>query len=285
MYEPMLCQPGDIDTFTSDDWSFEAKHDGCRLIAVVGDDLTLLSRTGRDATADYAVTITSDHTFVLDGEIVSLDADGHPDFHQVQIRTDVRYWAFDILELDGRDLTRVPYRQRRQILERIAQLSSGFTVPPLLDADTGAQAMALTRGREGVVAKRWDSRYEPGKRSGAWVKAKHWLEEDCVIGGWKWGNGSRENTIGSVLLGIPTEDGLQFCGRVGTGFTDAELERLLDMLVGLATDESPFAAPVTGNDAKNAVWVKPELTAAVQYGLKTADGRLRHPSWRGLRPE
>ena len=105
------------------------------------------------------------------------------------------------------------------------------------------------------------------------------------IGGWKYGEGSRAGTIGSILLGTPTEDGLKFCGRVGTGFTDAELDKLLDLFLSIQTDESPFASPVTGHDAKGAQFVTPTLTAAIQYAALTKDGRMRHPSWRGLRPE
>lgn len=285
---PMLCHSGDIASFTADRWSFEEKHDGHRLIVRHHEGtVTLHSRSGRDCTTDYDVKIISDHNVVLDGEVVSLNEAGEPDFNMIQNKatTHVEYWAFDIVELDGRDLTRVPYRLRRQILESVVQLSEGFSVPPLLDASTGREAQALTEGREGVVAKSWDSLYEPGRRSRNWVKSKNWLEDDVVIGGWKYGEGSRAGTIGSILLGTPTEDGLKFCGRVGTGFTDAELDKLLDLFLSIQTDESPFASPVTGHDAKGAQFVTPTLTAAIQYAALTKDGRMRHPSWRGLRPE
>jgi DNA ligase D-like protein (predicted ligase) len=286
--EPMLCQPGDISKLTSEQWTFEAKHDGNRLIVRHDDGhLDLQSRSGRDSTADYRLKITSDHNMVLDGEAVSLNAAGRPEFNLIQNRatTRVDYWAFDILELDGKDLTRVPYRKRRQILEHVGELSEGFTVPPLLRCRTGKDAQALSQrwGIEGVVAKHRDSLYEHGKRSRNWLKSKNWLEDDVVIGGWKPGSGSRENTIGSILMGTPDRKGnLKFCGRVGTGFSDAELADLLALFQSIETAHSPFSS-VPGPDAKGARWVKPDLTAAVQYGLKTADGRLRHPSWRGLR--
>lgn len=288
MRDPMLCQPGDIDRLTADKWSFEAKHDGNRLLVFYDGQATRLqSRSGRDSTDDYRLSIASDYTLVLDGEAVSLNAQGVPEFNLIQNRatTRVEYWAFDVLELDGRDLTKVPYRQRREILEKVGALSEGFTVPDLIDAPTGkaAQQISVDRGLEGVVAKAWNSTYEYGRRSKQWLKAKNWLEMDVVIGGWKWGTGRREGTIGSVLVGIPTDDGLRFCGRVGTGFNDAELDRLLAIFQSIQTLRSPFSPAVTGYDAQNAQWVTPTLTAAVQYGLMTADGRMRHPSWRGLR--
>ena len=288
MPDPMLCQPANIASLTSDRWAFEMKHDGNRLLVRHDDGrLSLQSRSGRDSTDDYRLSITSDHSMLLDGEAVSLNAVGVPEFNLIQNRatTRVEYWAFDVLELDGRDLTRVPYWQRREILEKLGTLSEGFVVPDLIPVATGGEAQAISaeRGLEGVVAKNLQSTYEFGKRSPNWLKSKNWLEMDVVVGGWKWGTGRRENTIGSVLVGVPTSDGLRFCGRVGTGFSDAELDRLLSLFQLLKTDYSPFSPRVTGNDARGAQWVTPTLIAAVQYGLMTEDGRMRHPSWRGLR--
>lgn len=288
MINAMLCGTGDISRFSADKWSFEAKHDGNRLIArYANGNLELQSRSGRDSTADYRLSIESEYDLVLDGEAVSLNAAGVPEFNLIQNRATkkVEYWAFDILELNGRDLSRVPYRQRRELLEKVGALSNGFAVPELIAASTGAEAQqfSVDAGLEGVIAKHWDSKYEFGKRSKHWIKSKNWLEMDVVIGGWKWGTGRRSDTIGSVLVGIPSERGLRFCGRVGTGFNDAELARLLTVFESIRTSRSPFTPPVTGYDAKDAVYVMPSLTAAVQYGLMTADGRMRHPSWRGLR--
>lgn len=284
----MLCAPGDISRLRDDRWAFESKHDGNRLLVHHDDgNLRLQSRSGRDSTGDYRLAIASEYIMLLDGEAVSLNTDGVPEFNLIQNRavTRVEYWAFDILELNGRDLTRVPYRQRREILEKVGQVSTGFSVPPLIDAQTGAQAQecSVDAGIEGVIAKSWDSVYEFGRRSKNWLKSKNWLELDVVVGGWKWGTGRRSDTIGSVLVGIPSENGLRFCGRVGTGFNDAELDRLLALFRSLQTSRSPFSPTVTGHDAKGAQWVEPSLTASVQYGLMTADGRMRHPSWRGLR--
>jgi bifunctional non-homologous end joining protein LigD len=286
--EPMLCQPGEIQSLTSDRWAFETKHDGNRLLVRHDNgELSLQSRSGRDSTEDYRLAIDSDYAMLLDGEAVSLNKDGVPEFNLIQNRatTKVEYWAFDILELDGQDLTKIPYRLRREILEKVGQVSTGFHVPPLLDVANGAEAQAATAaaGAEGVIAKSWGSFYEFGRRSKNWLKSKNWLEMDVVVGGWKWGTGRREGTIGSVLVGIPDGDRLRFCGRVGTGFNDDDLGRLLSVFRLLQTDCSPFSPKVLGNDGRGAQWVTPMLTAAVQYGLMTDDGRMRHPSWRGLR--
>ena len=288
MLEPMLCQPGTIDSLTSDRWAFETKHDGNRLLVRHDEgQLSLQSRSGRDSTDDYRLAITSEYAMLLDGEAVSLNEAGVPEFNLIQNRatTKVEYWAFDILEVNGLDLRMVPYRLRREILDKVVQVSTGFHVPPLLDVATGAEAQAISveAGAEGVIAKSWVSFYESGRRSKNWLKSKNWLEMDVVVGGWKWGTGRRSNTIGSVLVGIPGPDGLRFCGRVGTGFNDSELARLLFSFQSLKTDRSPFSPRVTGHDAKGAEWLTPTLTAAVQYGLMTDDGRMRHPSWRGLR--
>lgn len=288
MLEPMLCAPGEIKSLTSDRWAFETKHDGNRLLVRHDDgELSLQSRSGRDSTDDYRLSIGSEFSMLLDGEAVSLNKDGVPEFNLIQNRasTKVEYWAFDILELDGQDLTTTPYKIRRDILEKVVQVSDGFHVPPLLDVANGAEAQAATvaAGVEGVIAKNLFSFYEFGRRSKNWLKSKNWLEMDVVVGGWKWGTGRREGTIGSVLVGIPEGDQLRFCGRVGTGFNDSELDRLLALFQSLKTDRSPFSPKVMGNDGRGAQWVTPTLTAAVQYGLMTDDGRMRHPSWRGLR--
>jgi bifunctional non-homologous end joining protein LigD len=174
----MLCAPGDISRLSSDKWSFEAKHDGNRLMVTYdGENTVLQSRSGRDSTDDYHIDIASEYPLVLDGEVVSLNAQGVPEFNLIQNRakTRIEYWAFDVLELGGRDLSKVPYCQRREILLKVAALSDGFTVPDLIDAKTGEEALGISvdRGLEGVVAKSLNSTYEYGKRSKQWLKAKN----------------------------------------------------------------------------------------------------------------
>jgi bifunctional non-homologous end joining protein LigD len=138
---------------------------------------------------------------------------------------------------------------------------------------------------EGVVAKKWDSTYQPGRRSSAWIKDKLWNTQEVVIGGWREGTGGRSSGIGALVLGIPGPEGLQFVGRVGTGFTEKELGNLKKTLAPLRIKGSPFATRLPTQDAKGVTFVRPELVGEVRYSERTGDGRLRQPSWRGLRPD
>jgi bifunctional non-homologous end joining protein LigD len=136
-----------------------------------------------------------------------------------------------------------------------------------------------------VVAKRRDSSYQPGRRSASWIKDKYWNTQEVVIGGWRVGEGGRSSGIGALLMGIPGPDGLHFAGRVGTGFTERELDNLKKTLAPLHTDESPFDASLPARDAKGVTFVKPTLVGEVRYSEWTPDNRLRQSSWRGLRPD
>jgi ATP-dependent DNA ligase len=136
-----------------------------------------------------------------------------------------------------------------------------------------------------VVAKKRDSTYQPGRRSSSWIKDKIWNTQEVVIGGWRAGAGGRSSGIGSLLLGIPGDGGLDYVGRVGTGFTEKDLGKLKKALEPLHTDETPFNTGLPNRDAKGATFVRPELVGEVRYSERTGDGRLRQPSWRGLRPD
>ncbi|MCB0931129.1 MAG: ATP-dependent DNA ligase [Mycobacterium sp.] len=293
-FEPMLATLGSVDGLTSAQWAFEGKFDGYRMLVEVDHgQLRLQSRNGLDVTTDYPqlqplATQLADHHVILDGEVVALDPDGVPNFTEMQNRaraTRIEFWAFDVLYLDGRTLLRAKYRDRRRVLETLSA-ATAVIVPGLIDGD-GPQALAYSRNRkwEGVVAKKWDSSYQPGRRSKAWIKDKNWNTQEVVIGGWRRGEGGRSNGIGSLLCGIPDDGGLTFVGRVGTGFTEKELDRLKTVLAPLRTDASPFSPPLSRAEAKAVTYVRPELVGEVRYADMTADGRLRHPSWRGLRPD
>jgi len=211
-----------------------------------------------------------------------------PSFGEMQNRarsTRVEFWAFDILHLDGRSLLRAKYSDRRRLLEALGD-AGGVIVPPALPGD-GPQALEHARKQrwEGVIAKKRDSTYQPGRRSSSWIKDKIWNTQEVVIGGWRQGEGGRSSGIGALMLGIPAEGGLQFVGRVGTGFTEKELTKLKGVLKPLETNESPFNARLSNPDAKGVTFVKPELVGEVRYSERTSDGRLRQPSWRGLRPD
>lgn len=293
-FAPMLATHGSVDKLTGAQWAFEGKYDGYRMLAEVDHGrLRLQSRNGRDVTGDYPslqslATDLAEHRVILDGEAVSLDADGAPSFSEMQNRaraTRVEFWAFDILSLDGRSLLRAKYRDRRRMLETLSA-GTGLIVPALIDADgPGALAYSRTRKWEGVVAKKWDSTYQPGRRSSAWIKDKNWNTQEVVIGGWRRGEGGRSSGIGALLVGVPGPAGLEFVGRVGTGFTEKDLAHLKTLLAPLHTDDSPFDPPLPRSELKAVTFLRPDLVGEVRYGERTGDGRLRHPSWRGLRPD
>ncbi|HME46632.1 ATP-dependent DNA ligase [Mycobacterium sp.] len=292
---PMLATPGSVARLKATDWAFEGKWDGYRLLFDADHgQMRLQSRGGRDVTREYprlqvVAGALDDHQVILDGEVVALDDTGVPSFGEMQNRvraTRIEYWAFDLLQLDGRSLLRARYRDRRRLLETLASDRDALIVPPLLPGD-GSEALEHSRERrwEGVVAKRWGSTYQPGRRSASWIKDKNWNTQEVVIGGWRAGTGGRTSGIGSLLMGIPGRRGLQYVGRVGTGFSERELARLKDLLTPLQTGESPFATSLPRQDAKDVTFVEPELVGEVRYSEITGDGRLRHPSWRGLRPD
>ncbi len=291
---PMLATHGSVEKLKAAQWAFEAKWDGYRLLVDADHgQVRLRSRNGRDLTAEFPqlrslATGLSDHHAVLDGEVVALDESGVPSFSEMQNRaraTRIEFRAFDLLHLDGRSLLRATYRDRRKLLETLAS-AGGLNVPDLLPGD-GAEALDYSRKQrwEGVIAKKRDSTYQPGRRSASWIKDKYWNTQEVVIGGWRAGEGGRTSGIGSLLIGIPGADGLHFAGRVGTGFTERDLANLKKTLAPLHTDESPFDARLSTQDAKGVTFVKPTLVGEVRYSEWTSDGRLRQPSWRGLRPD
>ncbi|OAA20004.1 bifunctional non-homologous end joining protein LigD [Frankia sp. EI5c] len=300
----MLAVPGDLPHGAG--WAYEIKWDGVRVLTEIsGGRLRAYGRSGRDMTATYpelaAVAGALGPTeAVLDGEIVAFGAGGVPDFallaHRIHL-TDphrvrraaaavpVRYLVFDLLVLAGRELLDQPYDARRA---RLAALP-GIEVPDSFpggppgagEAVLGASAAA---GLEGVVAKRRASPYRPGRRSPDWVKVKNVRRQSVVIGGWEPGAGRRADRVGALLVGVSTPAGPRYAGQVGTGFSEATLARLAELLAPLRTDRPPF--PDVGRDqARTAVWVEPMLVAEVEYTAWTPDGRLRHPSFKGLRDD
>jgi len=291
---PMLATLGSVGKLTAERYAFEGKFDGYRLLVEIDNGrLVLHSRNSIDVTDQYPqlqplATALADHQVILDGEVVALDASGVPNFSQMQNRaraTRIEFWAFDILALDGHSLLQMKYRDRRRLLETFAA-GTDLVVPALLDGD-GPQALASSRKHkwEGVVAKKWDSTYQPGRRSAAWIKDKNWNTQEVVIGGWRAGEGGRSSGIGALLCGIPDAGGLRFIGRVGTGFTEKDLAKLKALLAPLHTGESPFHPALPRPEARGVTYVRPEIVGEVRYGEMTSDGRLRHASWRGLRPD
>jgi bifunctional non-homologous end joining protein LigD len=291
---PMLATHGSVAKLKAGQWAFEGKWDGYRLLVDADHgELALRSRSGRDVTAEFPqlgslAADLADHHVILDGEIVALDDSGVPNFGLMQNRAagaNVEFWAFDVLSLDGRSLLRAKYSDRRRVLEVLAD-GGGLIVPEQLSGD-GPEALEYAQKQrwEGVVAKKRDATYQPGRRSSSWIKDKLWLTQEVVIGGWRAGEGGRTSGIGALLVGVPSDGGLQFAGRVGTGFTDKDLAKLKTTLAPLRTDRSPFTTRLSGPDAKGVTFVEPTLVGEVRYSERTSDGRLRQPSWRGLRAD
>ncbi len=303
---PMLATLGTLPA-EDRDWAFEMKWDGVRAIVFVdGGRVTVRSRNDRDVTVSYPELRALGEAMgsaqaVLDGEIVTFDAHGRPSFGQLQQRMHVASAAsarslaasdpavlllFDVLHLDGRSLLSLPYRERRAILEGLDLQGPSWQTPPAF-AGRGADAVAASQEQqlEGVVAKRQTSPYLAGRRSPDWIKIKNVRTQEVVVGGWSPGKGRRAGGIGALLLGLPGPDGLRYIGQVGTGFTQDALDDLGRRLHRLARKTSPFRPEVPRADARDAEWVSPKLVGEVRFSEWTSDQRLRHPSWRGLRPD
>ncbi|WP_078310410.1 MULTISPECIES: ATP-dependent DNA ligase [unclassified Mycobacterium] len=291
---PMLPATGSVAGLAADEWAFEGKWDGYRLILECDHGrMRALARSGRDVTAEFPALRRlahelADHRVILDGEVVVLDSKGLPSFSLLQNRTagtETEFWAFDLLYLDGKSLLHTKYRDRRRLLDVLGSGTETMTVPEQLNGD-GATALAHShdQGWEGVVAKRLDSSYAPG-RTQSWIKAKNWSSQEVVIGGWRKGQGGRSSGIGALLMGIPDDGGLRYAGRVGTGFTEKELASLKERLEPLHRDESPFSAPLSAVESKDVQFVEPALVGEVRYGDRTPGGILKHSSWRGLRTD
>lgn len=289
-------------------WAYEMKWDGVRASAYLrgGRLLRLVSRSGQDVTVAYPELrglgpAAGPRQLVLDGEIVAFDR-GRPSFETLQPRihvtsaaeaaqmarrTPVVYVAFDLLYLDWRPTLDLPYRQRRELLDGLALAGPSWQTPPAFTEVAGGDvlAAAVAQGLEGVVAKRLDARYRAAARSADWRKVKPEFSQEAVIGGINPGKGRRAGQIGSLLVGVQSGDGLAYAGRVGTGF-NAESLRLLDQrLAPLRRPTSPFATPVPPEHARGALWVEPRLVIAVAFAGWTQAGRMRAPSYRGLRAD
>jgi bifunctional non-homologous end joining protein LigD len=207
------------------------------------------------------------------------------DVERARRRQEVQFFAFDILERDGRSLASRPYTERRAVLREVVRDVGVVRVPP--DAGDDLETAVATSRRlrlEGIMAKRARSPYRLGRRSRDWLKIKHTLTQEVVVAGWRPGNGARSDTVGSLLVGIPGADGLEYVGRVGSGFSDRDLTDLRARLDRIARETSPLVG-VPPVDAKDARWVTPKLVGEVEYAEVTSDGRLRAPTWRAWRPD
>jgi bifunctional non-homologous end joining protein LigD len=305
--QPMLARIGPLPPDADGRWAYEVKWDGIRTLAwIEGGRVRLCSRNGNDITSRYPELRELGRALgarpaILDGEIVAFDAEGRPSFERLQSRMNlaneaavrravrdvpIAYMLFDVLYLDGHTTFALPYVERRELLEGLELTGPHWQTPAYRRSDAEALLrLSADRGLEGVVAKRLDSRYEPGRRSTGWVKVKNKRHQSVVIGGWVPGEGRRSSTIGALLVGVPGEDGtLDYAGRVGTGFTERTLRELQARLEKLRTDRSPFDGRKPPR-LKGAVWVEPRLVAEVEFAEWTRTRTLRAPSFKGLRDD
>jgi bifunctional non-homologous end joining protein LigD len=271
-------------------WGFEIKWDGYRTLAFVqGDDVRLQSRSGRDVTATYPelgglADGVHASTAILDGELVVLGDDGRPRFELMQRHErPAALFVFDVLRVDDHDTIGLSYEDRRHLLDQLVEAGSHWMVPTWHRGE-GSALLAATgeQGLEGVMAKRLDSVYVPGRRSANWRKVKHRRRVEVVVGGYTAGEGNRSTTFGSLLVGLPGEganDALTFAGGVGTGFDQRLLESLAARLQDLASDECPFDPAPPAAYARTARWVEPLLTATLEITEFTNDGLVRQASF------
>jgi bifunctional non-homologous end joining protein LigD len=316
--EPMLAKPGEVPQDDGEDWAYEVKWDGVRVLDYADHGKwSMLSRRQEDVSARYPelegiAEALSDHAAILDGEVVALDPEGRPRFQLIQSRMGltspgmikarakqqpVDYVIFDLLHLDGQCVRDLPYLQRRELLEGLG-LDGPRWRTPRYRRGGGAELLEAARrqGLEGIVAKRADSPYRPGKRTGEWIKTRVWRRQEFVIGGYIPGEGRRAKRVGSLLVGYYDKrrselrkgqrQTLGFAGGVGSGLKEADIDFLTRELRRRERDESPFdvGAP-TGPKAKLAVWCEPELVCEVSWTEWTNEGTLRQPAFKGMRDD
>jgi bifunctional non-homologous end joining protein LigD len=308
---PMLANPGRLPD-VEEGWAFEVKWDGVRALLYWRSGhpapMRVESRNRKEIGARYPELHAlgrqlGEHDAVLDGEIVAFDERGLPSFERLQKRMHlasasavaraareipVTYAIFDLLYLDGHPTIELPYRQRRKLLEGLRLKGPAWQVPALRESG-GAELLAATaeQGLEGVIAKRLDSPYRPGERSGEWVKIKNVHRQELVIGGWLAGKEGRSGQLGALLVGYYDHEnegiqGLRYAGRVGTGFDEPELRRLAGELETRSRRSSPFAEHGV-QPPREARFVEPELVAEIEFSRWTLDRILRHSSYKGLR--
>jgi len=286
--------------FSGKDWIFEVKWDGTRALCFVDGKIQLVNRRKTDITYRYpelqdirkGIKASS---CILDGEIVVLQK-GKPSFQNLQKREHTEdifkikllseeipavYIVFDVLALNGEGLQKKKLLQRKDILKEIISESSRMMLSPYIEGEGEKYFAAVSEaGFEGVMAKRKDSLYYPGRRSETWLKIKKTKTVDCVIGGFTEGEGARKAYFGALLLGV--NQPLQFIGKVGTGFTDKDLKKICRMLEKTETDIIPFSNQVL---VENAHFVKPLHVCEVKYLELTHDHKLRAPVFLRLRPD
>jgi bifunctional non-homologous end joining protein LigD len=301
--EPMLARSGNLPR-DEQNFGFEVKWDGIRTVLFCDHgQVYLQGRNFTDFTPIYPEVRgigpeLGARRLILDGEVVAFDDEGRPSFERLQARmnlasdsavrrrmrdTPVSYVIFDLLYLDGRSTLPLAYEDRRKVLEAL-ELEGPAWRTPAYHRGEGSALLAATMqlGIEGIVAKRLDSPYEPGRRTSRWIKVKNVNLQDVVIGGWTPGEGGRSAHLGALAVGIMEDGRLVYAGKVGTGFTESTLTMLRSELEPLRRADSPFSGR---QPPKGTIFVEPRLVASVEFREWTRSGTLRAPSFKGLRPD
>jgi bifunctional non-homologous end joining protein LigD len=316
--QAMLAKPGPVPESEGDEWAYEIKWDGVRALGFADrGKWSMQSRRLEEVTGRYPelagiAEVLAERRAVLDGEVVALDPEGRPRFQLIQSRIGltqpgqikarmnqqpVDFVIFDLLHLDGRRVRDLPYVERRELLEGLGLDAPRWRVPRYRFGG-GAELFEAARrqGLEGIVSKRSDSPYRPGKRTGEWIKTRVWREQEFVIGGYIPGEGRRAKMVGSLLvgyydkrrseLGKGEKQHLHFAGAVGTGMTEEVLAYLTRELHKRERRTSPFevGAP-RGPKAKLSVWCRPDLVCEISWTEWTRDGTLRQPAYKGMRDD
>jgi len=287
-FPPMLATLAEAPPRDEENWTYELKYDGFRAIcAIAGGDVAMLSRNELDLSTRFPRTFAAlkkmkVKDLVIDGEVVVLDEKGAARFQLLQQGGDERLFLFDVLRLEGKDLRRLPYIERRKILEKLcAKTPAGIEVSQTLDMG-GEKALrhAAAGGWEGVIAKRKTSVYEP-RRSKEWLKIKVLNQQEFAIAGWQTSSAT-EREIGSLHLAVNDKGQLRYAGKVGTGFS-SKLRVWLRQELEKDRVDKPLVLDAPRD--RHANWVKPRLVAQVAFGEWTSDHRLRHPAFLGLRDD
>ena len=308
---PMLATLA-AEPFDDDKWLFEPKWDGVRAIATCADETMLVSRNQRDITGTYPELGRLHERLVcvdaiVDGEIVTL-SNGRPSFEKLQSRMNLQnpheiaraskaipvlFVAYDLLYLDGKSIIRRPLEERKALLEELVIPNERVQVSTGVKGDgTALFEAARAQNLEGIVAKKLTCPYQPGKRSRDWLKIKTVYDGDVVIAGWSAGEGARSSSFGALIVGAYDDRGLRFVGLVGTGFSDRTIQELVPRLKKLEVPDMPFVDDPRkltsgrfGKPIRDARWVSPELVAMVEFRELTSAGKLRAPSFKGLRDD
>jgi bifunctional non-homologous end joining protein LigD len=290
------------------DWVYEVKFDGVRALAIKrGKDIRLISRNAKDFTAKFPEVVEALRKLpcqeaILDGEIAALDEEGRSSFQLLQARElagerpPIFFYVFDLIGLDGKDLTTVPLLKRKATAKMLlARMPDTIRFSASIEADSERVLNEMkTRGLEGVIAKRKDSKYEIGRRSGAWVKYKWTSQQEFVIGGYTEPRGTRSH-FGALVVGYYEKKKLLFAAKVGTGFDQKLLKSLFQKFQKLTRKNCPFTnlpekagrfgRGLTAGEMRRCTWLDPKLVCEIRFAEWTRDGHLRQPSFLGLRED